>query len=143
MKIDYKTPNQSGFSAIVLVMILMIIGLTLLTAFNSLVTSWQKTILIEKDYYQQFNTARSSLHWAKTQKWEVPTTNWQCKEEVNLHLKTCIKKSKLKIGNFTLVRGEADKLYLYELASFNNNKLIIDKGNWLDYCPEKKHSDCE
>ena len=53
------------------------------------------------------------------------------------------KKSRLKIDNYTLLRAQADDYYLYMLTHFADNHLIIEKGHWLDYCPEKRLVDCE
>ena len=55
----------------------------------------------------------------------------------------CIKKSRLKIDNYTLLRAQTDDYYLYMLTYFADNHLIIEKGHWLDYCPEKRLVDCE
>ncbi|MCO6536550.1 MAG: YgdB family protein [Gilliamella sp.] len=138
-----KMYTSSGFSTILMVIILMVVGLVLLIGFNILITSWQKTILMESQYYQQFNQASSSLTWAITQNWQTPKTNWYCMTEPTYQLKACIKKSLLKIDKYVLVRGEAKDFYLYTLAHFDNNRLIVEKGHWLDYCPEKRAIYCE
>lgn len=140
---NQSTSTISGFSAIIMVLILMVVGLTLLISFNLIITSWQKTIVMESRYYQRFNHASSSLTWGIFQYWSTPTTNWQCLTESTYQFKTCIKKSLLTIDNYILVRGEAENFFLYTLAYFKNNKLIIEKGHWLDYCPEKKSTHCE
>ncbi|KFA59625.1 hypothetical protein GAPWKB11_0368 [Gilliamella apicola] len=121
----------------------MIIGLTLLTGLDFLANSWKKSTIIEQHYYQQYNQASSSLNWAVTQDWQPPSNHWQCKTEPILHLRVCIKLSLLKIDNYTLIRGEADDFSLYMLAHYDNHKLLVEKGHWLDYCPEKRNSDCE
>ncbi|MCO6561092.1 MAG: YgdB family protein, partial [Gilliamella sp.] len=108
-----------------------------------LIASWQKNILIETQYYQQFNQASSSLTWAITQNWQKPKANWYCMTESTYQLKACIKKSLLRIDKYVLVRGEAKDFYLYTLAHFDNNRLIVEKGHWLDYCPEKRAIYCE
>lgn len=143
MKTGNRLINQSGFSAIVMVIFLMIIGLSLLCGFHFLVASWQKIAMTERRYYQQFNTASSSLSWAITQRWQPPKPHWQCQLELNLQLKVCIKQSRWSHDNAILVRGEANGFFLYTLAHLHNNKLIVHKGQWLDYCPEKRSHDCE
>ena len=60
---DANNPAFSGFSAIVMVFVLMTVGLILLTGFNLLINSWQKTVIMEIDYYKRFNHASSSLTW--------------------------------------------------------------------------------
>ncbi|MCO6547489.1 MAG: YgdB family protein, partial [Gilliamella sp.] len=132
-----------GFSTVLMMIILMVMGLSLLISFNLLIVSWQKAILMESQYYQKFNQASSSLTWAIIQNWQPPKTNWYCMTDPNYHLKACIKKSLLKIDNYVLVRGEAKDFYLYTLTHFDNNRLIVEKGHWLDYCPEKKAIYCE
>lgn len=145
MKIYSNQINNkiSGFSAIVMVLILMVVGLILLTGFHLLIISWQKTIVMESRYYQRFNQASSSLTWGIFQNWSSPTTDWQCLTEPTYQFKACIKKSLLIIDNYILVRGEAEDFFLYALAYFEKNKLIVEKGHWLDYCPEKKITHCE
>lgn len=140
---DANNITFSGFSAIVMVFILMMIGLLLLTGFNLLINSWQKTVVMENLYYQKFNHASSSLTWALYQNWDAPTTSWQCAIESTYQLKACIKKSLLTVDNYVLVRGESRDFFLYTLAHFDNNQLVVEKGHWLDYCPEKKSIDCE
>ncbi|MWP47379.1 DUF2509 family protein [Gilliamella sp. Pas-s27] len=146
MKINFNSnPASSGFSTIMMMIILMVVGLVLLIGFNLLICSWQKAILIENQYYRQFNQANSSLTWAITQNWQAPKANWHCMTEPTYHLKACIKRSLLKVDNYVLVRGEAEDedFFLYTLAHFDNNRLIVEKGHWLDYCPEKKAIYCE
>ncbi|MCO6553199.1 MAG: YgdB family protein [Gilliamella sp.] len=144
MKTDFKQIyTSSGFSTILMVIILMVVGLVLLIGFNLLIASWQKNILIETQYYQQVNQASSSLTWAITQNWQKPKANWHCMTESTYQLKACIKKSLLRIDKYVLVRGEAKDFYLYTLAHFDNNRLIVEKGHWLDYCPEKRAIYCE
>ena len=145
MKIYLKLTqnNENGFSAIIMVVILMIIGLLLLTGFNQLLMSWHKTIVMETRYYQRFNQASSALNWALTQDWQTPTEQWQCLTDTKYKLKACVKKSLLKVDNYQLLRGEADGLFLYSLTHLKGTKLVVEKGHWLDYCPEKRSSDCE
>ncbi|MCO6545797.1 MAG: YgdB family protein [Gilliamella sp.] len=144
MKTNFKQIyTSSGFSTVLMMIILMVMGLSLLISFNLLIVSWQKAILMESQYYQKFNQASSSLTWAIIQNWQPPKTNWYCMTDPNYHLKACIKKSLLKIDNYVLVRGEAKDFYLYTLTHFDNNRLIVEKGHWLDYCPEKKAIYCE
>lgn len=95
-----------GFSAICMVIILMVLGLMLLTGFNLLITSWQKSIIMERIYYTRFNHASSSLHWAIEQNWRPATIHWQCQIEPLYHFKGCIKQSQLLVDNYVLVRGE-------------------------------------
>lgn len=140
---DADNITFSGFSAIVMVFILMMIGLIIVTGFNLLINSWQKTVIMENRYYQKFNHASSALTWALYQNWSVPTASWQCAIESTYQLKACIKKSLLTIDNYVLVRGEAEDFFLYTLAYFDNNQLVVEKGHWLDYCPEKRNYDCE
>lgn len=140
---SYRFTHSNGFSAISMVIILMVLGFMLLAGFNLLITSWQKSIIIERIYYSRFNHASSSLHWAITQNWPIPTLRWHCQTEPVYHFKGCIKQSRLLIDNYVLVRGEHEGFFLYTLAHYHGNKLIVEKGHWLDYCPEKKSRDCE
>ncbi len=145
MKIHFnkKTSQADGFSTFIMVIILTIVGLILLTGFQAIVNSLKKNYLIEIQYYRQFNLASSSLNWAIQQTWQLPTEEWQCLSDAQYHLTACIKKSRLKVDNYTLVRAQADDYYLYMLTHFADNHLIIEKGHWLDYCPEKRLVDCE
>lgn len=145
MKTYFNSPpiTASGFSTIAMMVILMVVGLILLTGFNLFIISWQKTIIMESLYYRKFNQASSSLTWGIYQNWSAPTVNWQCLTEATYQLTVCIKKSHLDINNYVLVRGETDDFFVYHLAYFDKNKLVIEKGHWLDYCPEKKSTDCE
>ena len=138
-----KTTQIDGFSTLIMVIILTIVGLILLTGFQAIVNSLKKNYLIEIQYYRQFNLASSSLNWATQQTWQLPTEEWQCLSDAQYHLTACIKKSRLKVDNYTLVRAQADDYYLYMLTHFADNHLIIEKGHWLDYCPEKRLVDCE
>ncbi|OCG20876.1 DUF2509 family protein [Gilliamella sp. App4-10] len=146
MKTDFKQHDVShGFSTILMVITLMVMGLVLLIGFNLLITSWQKAILMESQYYQRFNQASSSLTWAINQNWPAPKAHWHCMTEPTYQLKACTKQSLLKVDKYVLVRGEAkdEDFYLYTLAHFDNNQLIVEKGHWLDYCPEKRAIYCE
>jgi hypothetical protein len=138
-----KTPQHDGFSTLLLVIILTIVGLILLTGFQATIEPLKKTYLIEIQHFRKFNRASSSLNWATKQAWQPPTEQWQCLSDAQYQLKACIKKSRLKVDDYTLVRAQADNYYLYMLAYFSNNQLIVEKGHWLDYCPEKKVTDCE
>lgn len=139
---ETRKPN-AGFSTLLMVIILTIVGLTLLTGFQATIDSLKKSYLIEIQHYRQFNQASSSLNWATKQIWQLPTDEWQCLSDAKYQLKACIKKSRLKVDNYTLVRTQTDEYYLYMLTHFENNQLSVEKGHWLDYCPEKKIVDCE
>ncbi|MDF7666268.1 DUF2509 family protein [Orbaceae bacterium ESL0727] len=136
------TNQQVGLSAIAMVMILMLLGIILLTGFHSLITSWQKSIVSELHYYARFNQASSALHWGSRQIWAEPTANWQCQIETNNQLHACIKSSSLTTDRYTLLRGGSADFYLYQLTHYDNGKLKIEHGHWLDYCPEKRNMDC-
>lgn len=146
MKIPFNrsVTHYDGFSTLLMVIILTIVGLLLLTGFQITIDSIKRSYLIEIKYYRQFNQASSSLNWATKQIWQPPTEEWQCLSDTQYQLKACIKKSRLKVDNYTLVRGQAnDDYFLYMLTHFEDNQLIVEKGHWLDYCPEKKMIDCE
>ncbi|XKM12600.1 DUF2509 family protein [Orbaceae bacterium ac157xtp] len=140
-----KTANdQSGFSVIGLVIILLIIGVFLLLGLNNSTTSWRKSFINQGKYYQNFNKAYSAIEWAKTLSWKTPSEKWQCKTQSKHQLKVCIKQSNLTKQKFVLIKGEGDDLKLYHLATYTSDgKLTFKKGHWLDYCPEKLSSDCE
>jgi len=53
--------NENGFSAIIMVVILMVIGLLLLTGFNQLLISWHKTIAMETRYYQTIQSSQFGI----------------------------------------------------------------------------------
>lgn len=135
--------KQSGLSVIAMVMILMLLGLILLTGFNLLITSWQKSIISELTYYPRFNQASSSLEWGRIQNWPPPTSTWQCQTEINHQFNACIKQSSLNTDNYILLRGGTNGFYLYLLTHYDGSKLKIEKGHWLDYCPERRNVDCE
>lgn len=139
----HQTNHEKGFSTIIMVIILTIIGSILLTSTNLLMISWHKTLARENQYYHRFNKANSALNWALTQNWQRPTDNWQCLFETKYQWKVCIKNSLLQIDNYVLIRGESEGLFVYGLAHHQGSKLIVQKGHWLDYCPEKRRAYCE
>lgn len=134
---------QQGFGAVSIILILMILGVILLTGFHQLVNRWQKSIIIERNYYFHFNQASSALSWAMTGYWQIATDRWQCQTESHFQLQACIKKSSLKTDHYILVRGGNDKFYLYQLTHQHGERLQFEEGHWLDHCPEQKSHDCE
>lgn len=135
--------KQAGASTIAVVMGLLIVGLMLMSGFNQLITSWQKSMLTEQRYYARFNQAYSSLNWATTIPWPTPTQAWQCQTEKVHQFKACIKNMSISTNGHTLVRGEFDNFYLYQIVNYTHFQLIVERGHWLDYCPDKRQSHCE
>ncbi|MDF7670194.1 DUF2509 family protein [Orbaceae bacterium ESL0721] len=140
---DKRSFDQSGIGTIAMVITLMVLGLALLTGFNLLITSWQKSIITEISYYNRYNRAHSSQNWGATQSWAIPTNSWQCQNRTTDQLSACIKKSSLLTDNYTILRGSADGFYLYQLTHYMNGKLEMEKSHWLDYCPERRNYNCD
>lgn len=135
--------TEQGFSTIGMVMVLSLLGVILLTGLNKLVLSQQKHLNQQKDYYHAVNHALSSLQWAATLNWRAANDQWQCQYRQQAELSACIKSSQLTTNNFILVKGQYGAIKHYHLASLNHDKLIMNKGHWLDYCPEKQSANCD
>lgn len=140
----YNT-NQQGVSAIAMVLILLLLGVLLLNNFNDILFSWRKQAVYERQYFQHYTLAASSLAWATQQHWPVPMAEWFCLEEKNEQLKACIKQASL--AGFILLSGQSPSLTLYSLGIFDplagHENLTIRKGYWLDFCPEKADYSCD
>jgi len=141
---EYYITDCQGFSALGMVMVLLLLGGILMAEFSQTSLLIQKKVIYEKQYYIAENRALSSIQWAITLDWLPVTLVWQCQNLPSLELNACIKKSSLPVGNYILVRGQFAQINRYHLATYNGDgMLVIDKGHWLDYCPENRQSNCD
>jgi len=141
---EYYITDCQGFSALGMVMVLLLLGGILMAEFSQTSLLIQKKVIYEKQYYIAENRALSSIQWAITLDWLPVTLVWQCQNLPSLELNACIKKSSLPVGNYILVRGQFAQINRYHLATYNEDgMLVIDKGHWLDYCPENRQSSCD
>lgn len=135
--------TEQGFSTMGMVLVLSLLGGILLTGLNKLVLSQQRHLNQQKDYYHAVNHTLSSLQWSTTLNWLAATEQWQCQYHQHAKFSVCIKSSRLTASHFILVRGQYGEVKHYHLASLSHGKLIMEKGHWLDYCPEKQSADCD
>lgn len=134
---------SKGFSSLQMILIIMTLGIIMMKTFSHISTLWQKDYIQYKRYYQQFNQAQSSIEWAMTQQWTIPTEHWQCQELLTYQLSACIKVAGLLNGEYVIVKGEFQQFKLFHLATLYNGKLTLQQGHWLDYCPNNKSQYCE
>lgn len=128
---------------IALVMVLFLLGMLMLYGINALFLDVKKSLISERNYFNHYNQASSSLAWALQQHWLIPTKDWQCQKSGIYQISACVKRS--IHADFVLIKGGSESLYLYWLALFDpaTNLLTAVKGNWLDFCPEKTNEYCE
>lgn len=137
--------NQScsGYSAIAMVMILLVLGGILMSELNRFSFSWQKKVIKERAYYKGINHILSSITWATTLSWPQPTNSWQCQIDSIAILNACIRKAIISTGDYTIIKGQFGQLKQYHLATYNHGDLTIEQGHWLDYCPDRQRGgDC-
>lgn len=144
MKIDRVAIIQyRGFSAISMVMVILVSSTILVVGFNQFILSKQKAVVYLKNNYKAINQASSAISWAITLQWPSPTGIWQCQFQHEKKLNACIKKSTLSTGDYAIVRGQSEKVKRYYLANYSNGIVTVEKGHWLDYCPENRNFDCD
>lgn len=142
--IDRKNSYHSnGYSAVGMVMVLLLLGGMLMSELNRFSLSWQKKELKTHQYYHEVNHVLSSISWAVTLQWHEPTEQWQCQTEYSLQLTACIRKALLSTGDYVLIKGQYGQTKQYHLATYEHQSLTIEKGHWLDYCIGNKEDNCE
>lgn len=141
-----------GGSTLAAVMLLLLMGLLLLTAQQKQVDSALLLATDQQRYLKAYNQAASALNWGLVQPWPRATltaTGWYCLPLDNHELSACARLSAR--SGVIMLRGQGDMpraapLWLYQLtteASGNATiRLQVQKGGWLDFCPEKRASDC-
>lgn len=134
-------------------MLLLVMGLLLLTAQQRQLDSAVLLAASQQRYLLAYNQASSALSWGLSDTWPRQTlqaTTWQCRQLGSEALQACIRPSSR--ANLLIVRGTgeapgAEPLWLYQLASATQQgesiTLHAQKGGWLDFCPEKRATDCE
>lgn len=135
--------QNRGFSVISMVMVVLILSTILVVGLNQFLLSKRKTVIYIKNNYKAINQASSAISWAMTLQWSPPMDTWQCQLHYEKKLNACIKKSTLSTGDYIIVRGQSDKVKRYYLANYNNGIITVEKGHWLDYCPENRNFDCD
>lgn len=135
--------KDQGFSSFIMVMILLMLGLLLITSFSNIVLFWEKSYIKTHIYYRHYNQAQSAIEWARTQAWQEPTPNWQCRLLAQYQLTACIKQATHTSVSFVIIKGESNQIKLYQLATFEKGLLTPQPGKWLDYCPNNWNKDCE
>jgi len=144
--------TQQGGSTLAAVMLLLVMGLMLLNAQQRQLDSALLLAVDQQRYLRAYNQAVSALNWGLVQPWsreQLTTTRWHCQQLHSDALQACARRSS-RTG-IVMVRGagmvtQAEPLWLYQLTSetgaVGDVKLRAEKGGWLDFCPEKKESDC-
>lgn len=141
--------KQQGGSTLAAVMLLLVMGLMLLTAQQRQLDSALLLAVDQQRYLRAYNQAASALSWGLAQSWPreaLQATRWSCQQMSGEALLACARLS-ARTG-LVMVRGAGDvtgaePLWLYQLATQNGgNRLKAQRGGWLDFCPEKRESDC-
>lgn len=141
---NYLARNNSGYSAICMVIILLLLGSLLITELNRFSLAWQKKVIKEQQYYRDVNHSLSLITWATTVSWLSPTDIWQCQRNESTNSHACIRQAVLSNESYTIIRGQSNSIKQYHLATYQDGHLNIEKGHWLDYCPDKvRDNDCE
>jgi hypothetical protein len=143
---------QHGGSTLAAVMLLLVIGLMLLNAQKRQLDSALLLAVDQQRYLRAYNQAISALHWGLVQPWsrtQLTNAKWQCQQLKSDDLQACVRRSArtgVIIVRGTGVIAHGEPLSLYQLASETKTvgdvMLQVEKGGWLDVCPEKKESDC-
>ncbi|WP_417903524.1 YgdB family protein [Chania multitudinisentens] len=143
---------QQGGSTLAAVMLLLVMGLMLLNAQQRQLDSALLLAVDQQRYLRAYNQAVSALNWGLVQSWpreQLTTARWQCQQLLADTLQACARRSSRP--GIVLVRGagiipESEPLWLYQLAAetsaVGDIRLQTEEGGWLDFCPEKKESDC-
>lgn len=144
--------RQQGSGTLVAVMLLLAMGLLLLTAQQRQLDNALLLAADQQRYLKAYNQAASALSWGLAQQWPqdaVQAARWHCLPITTDALQACVRRSSR--SDVIVVRGGgevagAEPLWLYQLATGVNQsgaiRLIAQKGGWLDFCPEKRVSDC-
>lgn len=144
--------RQRGGSTLAAVMLLLVMGLMLLTAQQRQLDGALLLAVDQQRYLRAYNQAASALSWGLAQPWpreSLQATRWSCQQMSGEAMLACARLS-ARTG-LVMVRGAGDiegaePLWLYQLATQNGgaggNRLKAQKGGWLDFCPEKRESDC-
>ncbi|MGO4745758.1 YgdB family protein [Serratia quinivorans] len=141
---------ERGGSTLAAVMMLLVMGLMLLNAQHRQLDNALLLAADEKRYLQAYQQAASALSWGVAQSWprgRLTDNGWWCRQSAEL--RACAKLSAQ--AGIVLVRGEApvtggEPLRLYQRAkpegAGGEIGLRAESGGWLDFCPEKKQTDC-
>ncbi|ATM77125.1 MULTISPECIES: YgdB family protein [Serratia] len=144
--------RQQGGSTLAAVMLLLVMGLMLLTAQQRQLDSALLLAVDQQRYLRAYNQAASALSWGLAQPWpreSLQASHWSCQQISGEALQACARLS-ARTG-LVMVRGAGDiagsePLWLYQLATqqggAGGHLLKAQKGGWLDFCPEKRESDC-
>lgn len=140
----YFTHSNQGYSVIGMTIILLCLSGILMSEFIRISFSWQKKSVREKQSYLATNNVLSSITWATTLRWQSPSNLWQCQYEPVAEFNACIRQAELSNGDYIIIRGQSGRLKQYHLANYMHGILTIEKGHWIDYCPEnKREMNCE
>ncbi|WP_431225226.1 YgdB family protein [Serratia sp. L9] len=145
--------RQHGGSTLAAVMLMLVMGLMLLTAQQRQLDSALLLVADRQHYLKAYNQAASGLSWGLAQSWprgSLQATSWYCLQQSSDALQTCARLSSR--SGVVVVRGAgeiagAEPVWLYQLATEapgdGSIKLTVQKGGWLDFCPEKRATDCD
>lgn len=132
---------QKGGSSLVIIMFLMSLSTFMLLSWYGGIRLMQIRESEEIAVFHQINLAESALSWGLNQPWPPVTSNWFCLN-YRPNVKSCLKQSKSFKG--LILTGESQSIKRYRLISQSESgKLVPHRNGWLDYCPEKKESDCD
>lgn len=146
-------PRQQGGSTLAAVMLMLVMGLMLLTAQQRQLDSALLLVADRQRYLKAHNQAASALSWGLAQPWppgSLQATRWHCLQQSSDGLQACARLSSR--SGAVMVRGlgeiaGAEPLWLYQVATeapgAGSSKLTAQKGGWLDFCPEKRVTDCD
>jgi hypothetical protein len=152
-----NTLAPQGGSTLAAVMLLLLMGLLLLTAQQKQLDSALLLATDQQRYLKAYNQAASALSWGLVQPWPRVTlsaTEWYCLQTDSDALSACARLSARP--GVIMLRGQGDiprsaPLWLYQLTTEASKGETIKgetislqalKGGWLDFCPEKRGSDC-
>ncbi|WP_346826051.1 YgdB family protein [Serratia inhibens] len=142
--------GQRGGSTLAAVMLLLVMGLMLLNAQHRQLDSALLLAADQQRYLKAYNQAASALSWGVAQSWpskRLGANGWWCQQTEEL--RACAKLSAQ--AGIVLVRGDGamsvgEPLRLYQLTKPDGTggtfELRAEIGGWLDFCPEKRETDC-
>ncbi len=143
--------TQRGGSTLAAVMLLLALGLMLLNAQHRQLDNALLLAADQQRYLQAYNQAASALSWGMSQRWpraELSAAVWLCRQRAEL---TACARLSARAGVVTIrglgeMRG-GEPLWLYQWGTFNGaetaGKVQAQPGGRLDFCPEKRLTDCD
>lgn len=135
--------NETGSSAILMVLLLLLSGTSMLVGLSSHLTTEHRWGVQEKRAIAHFVGAQSAMSWGMWQRWQLQQ-QWQCQTEASSALRACLiqtQGSEVLLAAF-LAEGPASSwLIHWRWGTLKHGKFIASDHGWLDYCPlgDKAH----